>query len=394
MRVLHMQYTNPGAYPPLVRGAALLADAGADVLMLGTRVTGLDALDAPPMEGVDVRLVPPAADGWRLKAHYARYAAWVAREGAAWKPDWIYASDLLAAPIALALGALTGARIVYHEHDAPSLEHPSWTIRQCLAARRRLIQQADLIVTPNAERSAAIARLGGRHVITAWNCPRRPPGAAPAHRERGALRVVYRGSINRERLPLSVVDALAAAGSDVTMTIAGYETVGSRGYVAEIEARARALGIADRVRVLGTVPDARLAAICAQSHVGLALMPVDSLDENMRHMTGASNKVFEYWSDGVVPLVSDLPDWRATFVDPGYALACHPRQVDSIAQMLRWAADRRDDLLTIATRAWDRLHTDWNYETQFAPVMAAMTGGATRTPSASAVTPTETACVS
>ena len=394
MRVLHVQYTNPGIYPPLVRGAALLADAGADVLMLGTRVTGLDALDAPPMEGVDIRLVPAGADGWRLKAHYARYAAWIAREGAAWKPDWIYASDLLAAPIALALGALTGARIVYHEHDAPSLEHPSWTIRQCLATRRRLIRQADLIVTPNAERSAALARLGGHHVITAWNCPRRPRGAPPARRERGALRVVYRGSINGERLPLSVVDAVAAAGSDVTLTIAGYETVGSRGHIVEIEARARALGIFDRVRVLGTVPDAGLEAICAQSHVGFALMPVESLDENMRHMTGASNKVFEYWSHGVVPLVSDLPDWRVTFVDPGYSLACDPRQPHSAAQVLRWAADRRDDLLTIATRAWDRLQTDWNYETQFAPVMDVMMGGAARTRSAAVATPTEAACVS
>ena len=394
MRVLHVQYTNPGAYPPLVRGAALLADAGADVLMLGTRVTGLDALDAPPMGGVDVRLVPAAADGWRLKAHYARYAAWVAREGAAWKPDWVYASDLLAAPIALALGALTGARIVYHEHDAPSLEHPSWTIRQCLAARRRLIQHADLIVTPNAERSAALARLGGRHVITAWNCPRRPRSAPPVRRECGALRVVYRGSINGERFPMSVVDAVAAAGSDVTLTIAGYETVGSRGYVGEIEARVRALEISDRVRLAGTVPEAGLDAICAQSHVGLALMPVESRDENMRHMTGASNKVFEYWSSGVVPLVSDLPDWRATFVDPGYALACDPREAHSVAQVLRWAADRPDDLLAIAARAWDRLQTDWNYETQFAPVLEVMLGGVARTPSAATATPAEATCVS
>ena len=394
MRVLHVQYTNPSAYPPLVRGAALLADAGADVLMLGTRVTGLDALDASPMDGVDIRLVPAAAEGWRLKAHYARYVAWVAREGAAWKPDWIYASDLLGAPIALALGALTGARIVYHEHDAPSLEHPGWTIRQCLAARRRLIQQADLIVTPNAERSAALAGLGGRHVITAWNCPRRPRGAPPARREGGALRVVYRGSINGERLPLSVVNAVAAAGSDVTLTIAGYETVGSRGHVAEVEARARALGISDRVRALGTVTETVLEAICAQSHVGLALMPVESRDENMRHMTGASNKVFEYWSNGVVPLVSDLPDWRTAFVDPGYALAGDPREAHSVAQVLRWAADRRDDLLTIATRAWDRLQTDWNYETQFAPVLEVMLGGASRTPSAADAAPTEAACVS
>jgi len=208
MRVLHVQYTNPGIYPPLVRGAALLADAGADVLMLGTRVTGLDALDAPPMEGVDIRLVPAGADGWRLKAHYARYAAWVVRDGAAWKPDWIYASDLLAAPLALALGALTGARIVYHEHDAPSLEHPSWTIRQCLAARRRLIRQADLIVTPNAERSVrssifdekpwTSASAPARAAPIAW--PRKP--VAP-RRTTGPAKVlvIVRGSPTSSVLP-------------------------------------------------------------------------------------------------------------------------------------------------------------------------------------------------
>ena len=122
-RVLHVQYTNPGVYPPLVRGAELLAAAGADVLMLGTRVAGLDALDASPRGNVEIRLLPSAADGWRLKAHYARYAAWVAREGAAWKPEWIYASDLLSTPIALALSALTSARVVYHERIRRGSRH-------------------------------------------------------------------------------------------------------------------------------------------------------------------------------------------------------------------------------------------------------------------------------
>src|SRR5687768_15713902 len=172
MRVLHVQYTNPGIYPPLLRGAALLADAGADVLMLGTRVTGLDALDAPPMEGVDIRLVPAGADGWRLKTHYARYAAWVAREGAAWRPDWIYASDVLAAPIALMLRAMTGARVVYHEHDAPSPDSASWMMRRCLAARRRLAREAEVVVAPNAQRARRLSETvgGGRSVLTVWNC--------------------------------------------------------------------------------------------------------------------------------------------------------------------------------------------------------------------------------
>jgi len=395
MRVLHVQYTNPGAYPPLVRGAELLAEAGAEVLMLGTRVDGLDALDAQPRGDVRVRLMPAAGTGWRLKAHYARYAAWVAREGAVWKPDWIYASDLLSAPIALALHRLTGAPVVYHEHDAPVVDHPSWTIRRCLAARHRLLRLAAVVVTPNAERSAHLAALGGgRPVVTVWNCPLRPGDDPPSWRDPDGLRVIYRGSINAERLPVTVVDAVARAGPNVTLTIAGYETAGSRGHVASLHARARELDIEPRVRSLGTVPESELARVGARSDVGLALMPIGSRDENMRHMTGASNKVFEYWSAGVVPLVSDLAEWRATFVEPGYALACDPRNADSIASSLQWAASQRAELRAIALRGWDRLRADWNYETQFAPVLGAMVGDRARVSAASVAPEAEVSCVS
>jgi glycosyltransferase involved in cell wall biosynthesis len=373
MRVLYVQYTNPGAYPPLVRGARLLAQSGAAVTMLGTRVRGLDALDAPPAPGVTVRLTAMAADGWRLKAHYARYAAWVAREGVNLEPDWIYASDLLSAPIALAVAALTGARLVYHEHDAPSLAHESWTIRRCLEARQRLLRQADIVITPNAERSAHLTVLaGGRSVVTVWNCPHRPSDLPTRATESSALRVIFRGSINADRLPATVIQALARVGGETHLDIAGYETVGSRGHVAALLALAERLGVRERVRMLGTVPDATLATICAECDVGLALMPVASLDENMRHMTGASNKVFEYLSDGVTPLVSELPDWRATFVDPGYALACDPRDRDSIASAFAWVAEHRHEARSIAVRGWERLRADWNYESQFEPVLRAM----------------------
>jgi glycosyltransferase involved in cell wall biosynthesis len=383
MRVLYVQYTNPGLYPPLIRGAQRLAEAGADVSMLGVRVPGLDALGVPPTAGVTVRLLPPASDGWRLKAHYARYAAWVAREAAAWKPDWIYASDLFAAPIALALRALTGARLLYHEHDAPSLEHESWAVRRCLTARTRIAREAAIVVVPNAERAAALSQAvaGGRPVLTVWNCPRRPapdPAAdfGPTRESGQGLRVIFRGSINADRLPATVIHALARVEDPVTLAIASYETAGSRGYVAHLQALAAELGIAHRVNALGTVPELRLGAICARSDVGLALMPPVSRDENMRHMTGASNKVFEYLSYGVAPLVTDLPDWRAAFVDGGYALACDPADVESIAGVLAWAAAHRPTLRAIASRGYARLMTDWNYESQFEPVMRLMGEGA------------------
>jgi len=375
MRVLYVQFTNPGAYPPLVRGASMLVESGAEVLMLGTRVRDTDALNIQSGNRMTVRLTDLPPDGWRLKAHYGRYAAWAAREASVWKPDWIYASDLLSAPIALALAALTRARVVYHEHDAPAEAHPSWIIKRYLAARRRLLRDADLVVTPNAERSARLAAMaGGRPVFTVWNCPRRPLRRPPMRQSPDGLRVVYRGSVNPERLPLIAIEAVAQARTPMTLDVAGYETVGSRGYLAALAGHAERLGAGDRVRVLGTIPDDELGAICEQCDVGLALMPMMAPDENMRHMAGASNKAFEYLSSGVTPLVSDLPDWRRTFADPGYALVCDPSRVDSICEVLAWAAQHRSTVREMSLRGWERLGVDWNYESQFAPVLNAMWG--------------------
>jgi glycosyltransferase involved in cell wall biosynthesis len=376
MRVLYVQYTNPGAYPPLVRGASLLAESGAEVLMLGTRVRDTDALNMRPTRGIEVRLADQPPEGWRLKTHYGRYAAWVAKEAAAWKPDWIYASDLLSAPIALALSTLTRARILYHEHDAPSDERPSWIIKRYLGTRRRLVRDADLVVTPNADRSARLAALGGgREVLTVWNCPRRPARRPPKELMAQAgdvLRVVYRGSVNPERLPLAAIEAVARADMPATLDVVGYETTGSRGYLATLADHAGRMGVGNRVRVLGTISEDELAVICEQCDIGLALMPMASSDENMRHMAGASNKAFEYLSCGVTPLVSDLPDWRRMFVDEGCALACNPTDVESIAAALRWAAGHREVVREMAARGWERLRLDWNYESQFTPVLDAM----------------------
>ena len=54
----------------------------------------------------------------------------------------------------------------------------------------------------------------------------------------------------------------------------------------------------------------------------------------MLHMAGASNKPFDYMAAGLALLVSDQPDWRAMFVEPGYARACDPTDPSSIATSL------------------------------------------------------------
>ena len=127
------------------------------------------------------------------------------------RPDIVYASDPLGAAPGLLAARLSGARLVYHEHDTPNpgTLHP-WLARQRRAAARR----AAAVILPNEARSR-IARdeLGFSddrlHIV--WNMPRRcelpvrkqVPGRAAAP------------LLSRQRLACSIASYRRRSGSAI-----------------------------------------------------------------------------------------------------------------------------------------------------------------------------------
>jgi glycosyltransferase involved in cell wall biosynthesis len=381
-RVLYLQYTNPAGYPPLEHSSRLLADAGWEVLFLGVGVEGAEALRFPPHERIRVRQLRFIPAGWRQKLHYAWFCLWALGWALRWRAAWLYASDTLAAPAALLLHGLLRVPLVYHEHDSPQAPAADanrfqrffyWTRRRCIA-------RAALCVFPNRRRVETIASTA-RAVEVVWNCPMRDEAALERnlnHRGPG-VRLFYHGSIVPERLPMSVIDALALLPETVSLTIAGYETAGSRGYVNALERRAAELGAASRVRYRGTIPlRQKLLGLCRTHDVGLALLPMHSEDDNLQAMAGASNKPFDYLANGLALLVSDLPDWRAMFVEQGYALSCNPDDPASIAGAIRRFYDEPSLMRAMGEKGRQRILEEWNYETQFEPVARLVNGSGAR----------------
>ena len=372
-RIAYIQYTNPALYPPLEHSSRLLADAGWDVLFLGT---GAEGLRFPHHERITVRELPFRSAGWRQKLHYARFALWTLSWTIRWRPTWVYASDPFSCPVTLLLSYLPGIQMVYHEHDSPNSVSTRF-MRFVLWTRRPLSARADLCILPNEQRARRFAQeIGnGVHVDCVWNCPSRSEVSdARPPLDGVTLRILYHGSIVPARLPTTVLMALSMLPKGVRLRIVGYETIGHKGYVRQLQELAAQLGIAGRVEFLGPVPQREeLLALCRQCDVGLSLMPKQSLDNNEQTMTGASNKPFDYLACGLALLVSDLPDWRVLFVDGGYALAVDPADPHSIATAVRWLLEHPAESRAMGERGRQRILREWNYEEQFAPVLPRLT---------------------
>ena len=199
--------------------------------------------------------------------------------------------------------------------------------------------EVELCVIPQHERLVDFLKTTGRVLptICAWNCPRVDEVEYNNSEQGGELVIGYHGSINSSRVPPELIVAASRFYGAVRLRLAGYETAGSAGYVEKLINVAAKNGTPAIIEFLGSIPHRKdLLKTASKADVGLSLMPKASENINMRHMVGASNKPFDCMASGLPLLVTDLPEWTSTFVEPGYALACDSTDVDLIEAQLRW----------------------------------------------------------
>ena len=377
-RAFFAQYTNPAGYPPLQHAINILLEAGWTVHCLGAHApSGVAPLRLPSHGKLTVKMMQRPAPGLFQKLHYALFCVRSLWFVCLRRPDLVYASDPMAAPVALMALAVGHHNVVYHEHDAPACATTGF---QSFISRLRssICRRATLVVVPNQGRANDLAQRAGvvdDRILTVFNCPSRidlstdSTSVKPLDGESDVW-LYFHGTIVPDRIPLTVVDALALLPSRVRLRIAGYETVGSVGYTKALMDHARDLGIADRLESVGAIPDrSALLRYARASHLGLSLMPMESDDINMRHMVGASNKPFDYLACGCPLIVSNLAEWIDMYVDAGLASCCDPGSPESIAQAVMYWLDDEKRYRAAQQEGLRRIQTDWNYETQFAPVI-------------------------
>jgi len=366
---LFIQATEPGAYPPLVNAALLMVEAGWHVTFLTSPIVG-SKLKVPGLPGIEVVAMPERTSFVVRKLDYLHYCARAVTLALKIKPQVVYASDPTGALPGVLAAKASGAQLVYHEHDSPNDESGLNSLVR--HARRTAFQSAAQIVFPNAERARLAQAQPGfdaSKLRIVWNVPRLADLPKLCDKPSAPFVLYYHGSINPERLPETVLEAVASFGGAIRLDVAGYEAPGALGYVVSMLKKWNSES-RETMRYLGVQSHSNLLKIAAQCHAGLALMPMNSGDVNMMYMVGASNKSFDYMAAGLPLIVSDIPEWRETFVDAGYGKACDPRSVESIKSTLCWLYKNPAIISEASKNCRTKIDFDWNYENEFKPILS------------------------
>jgi len=371
-RVLFLQCTNAGAYPPICNAAHLLADRGWTVEILSSPNIGTASIVVPPHKNLRLYSTRTRQQSAVHPGEFAEYTFKALYLATRLRPDILYVSDPLAAGPGLLSASVVGADLIYHEHDSPN----SASLRPWIANLRRLAaRKAKLVLFPNEVRGRIVQRDLGfscERLRVVWNTPslHELPKIKSIPDKR--LILYYHGSITPERLPEQVIDAVRSFNGNVILKIAGYEAAGARGYLQRLLILGHCSDALSVVHYVGQVPNRTdLLEEASRCHVGLALMPTTTDDLNMQHMIGASNKVFDYMAAGLALVVSDLPSWRDMFV-PEFARSCDPNNRASIIGTLNWFVNHPEEANRMASRGRTRIQSDWNYDKAFSPIIDAM----------------------
>lgn len=374
-KILFIQFSNSGAYPPIQNAVTLCLRDGHDVSVLCTQSDGAATLRFPQaIEKITRRLSRPA-NRFGLLFLFLRFTALVLWRSLFNRKQWVYASDPMAAPAAYYANKLFGCRVIYHEHDAPPVPHNRFQ-RYVNHARLTLAKTAAAIVIPNEGRLRLFLQAAEctdrSNVFTVWNCPLSEEviieKTLPKKTSSDELRLYFHGSISPGLLPLSLLQAMKLAGDDISLAIAGYTTDGGN-HLNEIMQTAKHLNMPDRITYLGSFSRQDLLPVCAQYDVGICFYEANPANVNHSHMAGASNKPFDYMSQGLLLLVSESQGQRAFFDGLNNVLFCDVESVGSIEKMLL-EIRRNTSLKTIARSLGPQIIAQrWNYAVQFKPVL-------------------------
>jgi glycosyltransferase involved in cell wall biosynthesis len=134
----------------------------------------------------------------------------------------------------------------------------------------------------------------------------------------GPFRIFSCGRLNPSKghdVLLGAVKKMVRSGADVHLTIAGEDDAGGTGYRQDLERLTRALGIGDRVRLLGAVSAVSVRSELSRAHVFALASHAEPLGVAIMEAMSMGVPVVSTNAGGVAELVEDKVS--GLLVDPG-----------------------------------------------------------------------------
>ncbi|MCM8792622.1 MAG: hypothetical protein NC826_05745 [Candidatus Omnitrophica bacterium] len=175
--------------------------------------------------------------------------------------------------------------------------------------------------------------------------------------------VLYQGTIGNGKALLEVLRSLPYWPEDTVLVLLGYMY---RDFAMVFFKEAKSMNLNKRIIYIPAVPYKELFNYTVGAYLGLALY--SSFELNWRFVAGASNKIFEYISMGIPPIVNDSIYFREIFSDSMVYFA-DPFSYQDIARIINLALNDYSGYFKKSSNCRKAHLEKFNYQIQFQNIL-------------------------
>lgn len=381
MTVLVIQRASINFYPPIINQTNIMVEAGIPVKILdgghGSRPEGLHP---------DIKLIRPLAhlSANNSAKHSKLYQQQLRLSGniqfinavnKEQKTTNIYARIGYDSPAISLLGfSRFSGHTIYHFHEHPETAQASNYLQLQHKIARHHARRAELIVIPDKHRALALQQ--EEHLtntpIVVPNCPRRlkelPTGKlrtiVQQHLPSTKYIVLFQGAISTNYYADTIIRSIPYWPLDATMVFLGPVYQETKEQLLQVAQESK---VTNRLIFLPQVEYSQLFNYTVDADLALSL--IKPITFNFAHMSGASNKRYEFMACGIPQLSNIGPGMKELIDDNEIGLCINPEDIEAIGNSVKNLLLNKPLRQTMSERARSLHLQKYNYDLQFAPIV-------------------------
>jgi len=305
-RILHVCYFDPDIYPGVYNSSNILAEKGWEVDVICFEMHSFHGKSFDPrvkLHRLNSNLF--GNNGWR------RYSSFINRiklEGKNQKWDVVIGHDMHGYVAASISGVVPSSRIIFWSQDLydPTTIFSGHKLLYFL--KKEFIKKCPLVIAPSKIRGDAIKTLLSfeGEIMVVYNSPRKFK-IVPDEQWRSRLfisndtfMVVYGGGLVADRHILNLVRSVSLWQKPSILVLAGHANMQMLSNIKGLISR---YDLLNRIIMVGHLPN--IFGLIREAHVGISLFSSEyNYKKNNKYRGMASNKIFEYLSQGKPAIVS------------------------------------------------------------------------------------------
>ena len=373
-RIALITFADPLMYPPILNTHSILTENGYNVDILGIKNNNFNFKDN--YNEFNLVYIDVIKTGFRFLYSYIKFIIHIYKLASRKNYDWIFCYNHKAVLAVYFISKINNIKWLYHNHDLSIIKKfgfnkflkwiESWAVKN-----------ANIISFPQKKRAEIFSKKNNieKEICIVYNSPllnwniKKNISESINSIITNKKVILYQGELSYTRGLANILKSIPHLSEDIILILVGKSEI-EPAFNNKFKELIDHLNISNRVFIFESLSYFDLSSITNLCDIGIGVLSTtqDDSNINIRHLFGASNKIFEYMACGLPIIVPYNDEYYKEIELQKLGLTVDPLSENSIAKAINKILDKSNYNI-YSNNVSDKFLNEYNYNKQFQKIL-------------------------